>query len=139
MRRACPDVPLISRNVFEELQAQLVFRRLVRRRRNLFPSVRTWLAGILRLWSYVFAGRVLRATLRERAWRRPSGQAREQQESKGTDAMDWLNLPYWRRMRIHAEASAREGPIQSLLKGLKENRLFGFLRISSKSKFPNWN
>ena len=53
--------------------------------------------------------------------------------------MDWLNLPYWRRMRIHAEASAREGPIQSLLKGLKENRLFGFLRISSKSKFPNWN
>jgi len=50
--------------------------------------------------------------------------------------MDRLNLPYWRRMRIHAEASAREGPIQSLLKGLKENRLFGFLRIDSKKQIP---
>src|SRR6266850_6324898 len=53
--------------------------------------------------------------------------------------MDRLNLPYWRRMRVHAEASARVGPKQSLLKGLKENRLFSFLRINSKRKFPNWN
>ena len=53
--------------------------------------------------------------------------------------MNRLNLPYWRRMRIHAEASAREGPMQPLLKGLKENKLFSFLRINSKSKFPNWN
>ena len=53
--------------------------------------------------------------------------------------MDRLNLPYWRRMRVHAETSASEGPIQSLLIGLKEHRLFSFLRINSKSKFPDWN
>ena len=139
MRRACPDVPLISRDVFEELQAQRVFRRLVRRSCNLFLSLRPWVAGVLRLRSYVFAGRDLRATLREGAWRGPRDQAREQQEYKATHAMDRLNLPYWRRMRVHAEASAREGPIQSLLKELKENRLFSFLRINSKGKFPNWN